>query len=159
MKRFSVQWPSVPPTKVLLGYFGPLRLLPCGCGFWWVPVGPQWTYQWCAGRLAYQNRSNTSTTPPPFPMFPAYWPQSLQRQGILAILLGDEIFLTTLSFATFLQFLQRNLPFPISPAVGCPYFAATVLLPMQDETEEFFLQRLRTSSAGSNQPPSGLFRI
>jgi len=34
-----------------------------------------------------------------------------------------------------------------------------VLLPMQDKTEEFFLQRLWTLSAGSDSPPSGLSRI
>jgi len=35
----------------------------------------------------------------------------------------------------------------------------SVLLPMQDKTEEFFLQRLRTPSAGSDSPPPWLSRI
>jgi len=45
-----------------------------------------------------------------------------------AILFGDEIFLTILSSARFLRFPQKNwsLAFPISLAVNCPDFAATV---------------------------------
>jgi len=39
---------------------------------------------------------------------------------------GDEIFLTILSSARFLRFLQRNWLFSISPAVNSPDFAATV---------------------------------
>jgi len=52
----------------------------------------------------------------------------------------DEIFLTILSSARSLPFpSQRNRPFPNSPAVNCPDFAATVTafsrhLPMQDKT-------------------------
>jgi len=69
---------------------------------------------------------------------------------------GDEIFLSILTSARFFRFPQRNWPIPDSPAVNCPNFAATsqpsfVLLPVQDKTEEeFFLQHLRTSSAGSS---------
>jgi len=33
----------------------------------------------------------------------------------------------TLSYARFLRFPQRNWPFPVSPAVNCPDFAATVI--------------------------------
>jgi len=50
----------------------------------------------------------------------------------------------------------------VSPIVNCLDFAATVtaffcplLLTVQDKTEEFFLQRLRISTAGSGSPPFG----
>jgi len=59
-------------------------------------------------------------------MFPARWPRSLLRLGTLATPLGDKVFLTTPSSARFLQFLRRNWLFPISSAVNCPNFAATV---------------------------------
>jgi len=75
--------------------------------------------------------------------------------------------LSLTSSARFLQFPQRNWPFPVSSAENCPNFAATVtafsslfLLPIQDKTEEeFFLQHLQTSSAGAYSPSSGFSRI
>jgi len=54
---------------------------------------------------------------------------------------GDEIFFSS---ARFLRFLQRNWPFPVSPAVHCPDFAmpqsqpSFFLLPMQDKMKGEF---------------------
>jgi len=62
----------------------------------------------------------------PLPMFPAHWPRSLQRLDTLANLFRDEIFLTTPSPDRSLRFPRRNWPFPVSSAVNCPDFAATV---------------------------------
>jgi len=61
------------------------------------------------------------------PMFPVHWHRPLQRLYTIATLCGDEIFLTTPSPTRFLRFPRRNWPFPISTAVNCLDFAATVI--------------------------------
>jgi len=62
----------------------------------------------------------------PLSMFPAPWLRLLQRLNTLAAICGDELFLTTLSPATFLQFPWRNWPFLVLSAVNCFDFAAMV---------------------------------
>jgi len=76
------------------------------------------------------------------------------------------LFLTTPSPARFLRFPRKNWLFPVLSAVNWLDFAATdttqpsfVFLPMQDKKEEFFMQRLRTPSAGSDSSPPWLSRI
>jgi len=90
----------------------------------------------------------------------AAWPRSLLRLGTPATLHGDEIFLTTPSSAGFLRFPRRNWLFsrPLwTVTTSLPRSQPSIfLLPMQDKTEGEFLQRLRTPSAGSNSPSSGL---
>jgi len=94
-------------------------------------------------------------------MFPAHWLQPWQRLDTLATLYGDEIVLTTLSPAIFLRFLGGTGPSPSYPLLTVPNSLprsqpSLVLLSMQDKTAEFFLQRRRTSSAGSDSPPPEL---
>jgi len=69
-------------------------------------------------------------------------------------------YLETKSFSLFSRlsdrFPQRNWPFPIPPVSLPRSQPSFVLLPMQDKTEGeyvFFLQRLRTSTAGPNSSP------
>jgi len=84
-------------------------------------------------------------------MFPARWPR------LLANLLGDEIFLITLSSARFLQFPRKNRPFPVSSAVNCLDFAATVTAFSCPLT--YAGENGRMLLAGSNSPPSESSRI
>jgi len=62
----------------------------------------------------------------PLPMFPAPWLRLLQRLDALAALCGVWLFLTTLSPAKFLRFSWRNWLFPVSTALNCLDFAATI---------------------------------
>jgi len=63
----------------------------------------------------------------PFTHVPCPLAPTIAKIGTLATLFGDEIFLTTPSPARFLQFSQKNWLFPVSSAVKCPDFAATVI--------------------------------
>jgi len=102
----------------------------------------------------------------PLPMFLAWWPRSLQRLDTLATLFGDKIFLTILSPARFLRFPRWNWPFPVSSALNCPDFAATVTAQLllssylcrikRKENSSYSGFIKRTPSAGSNTPPSWL---
>jgi len=98
-------------------------------------------------------------------MFLAPWLWLLQRLDTLATLCGDELFLTTPSLARFFRFLWRTGPSPSYPlwtvSTSLPRSQPSIgLLPVQDEKEgEFFMQRLRTPSAGSDSPPPWLSRI
>jgi len=61
--------------------------------------------------------------------------------------------LTILSFARLFRFSQRNWSFPATSTVNCPDYAATVTDFLSSYLNEikrrgFFLQRLRSSSAG-----------
>jgi len=56
----SLLGPSVPPTKILLGYLESFRLSLLPCSFK-LPLGPRscWTFRKWTGRLACQNQCNT----------------------------------------------------------------------------------------------------
>jgi len=91
------------------------------------------------------------------PMFPDLWPWPLQKLGTLATLFG-KLPIPPDSFV----FLGGTGFFPSHPLwtvlTSLPQSQPSlVLLPMQDKTEaEFYLQHLRTPSAGSNLPPPEL---
>jgi len=88
------------------------------------------SFQWVPGHAGLPGNelanslAKTGATSP-LPMFPARWLRSLQRFRH-PILFVETKFFSTPSSAIFLQFPRRNWPFPVSPALNCLDFAATV---------------------------------
>jgi len=113
--------------------------------------------------LKKSNDSKFASSSLLLPIFPAHWPRLLQRSCTFATRRRN------LSHNSFCQIPSVSSEELTGPSRSHPLWTvptslpqsqhSLALLPMQDKTEEKFLQRLRTPSAVSNSPLSGLSRI
>jgi len=103
--------------------------------------------------MNWQTRSPKLEQHSSLPMFQAHWPRSLQRWGMLIILIGVEILQLSRLPSSF-GMLRGTGPSPSHLLCTVPTSLpqsqpSLVLLPMQNNTEEeFFWEHLRISSAG-----------
>jgi len=79
-------------------------------------------------------------------IFPAHWPRSLQRLGTPTTLLGDEIFLTTLSSARFLRFFSEEAG--PSPSLSL-WTIPTSLTRSQPSLTDSYLCRIKRKESSS----------